>query len=80
MKLTMQQITHGEEEVIVKYLEKTPEIERLVSLIRAEDRRLIGWQEKVQTVLEPGRILYFFIPCIAFCRALGRPVLFTWQK
>ena len=59
MKLTMQQITHGEEEVIVKYLEKTPEIERLVSLIRAEDRRLIGWQEKVQTVLEPGRILYF---------------------
>ena len=25
MKLTMQQITHGEEEVIVKYLEKTPD-------------------------------------------------------
>ena len=59
MKLTMQQITHGEDEIIVKYLEKTPEIERIVSLIRAEDRRLVGWQEKRQIVLEPRNILYF---------------------
>lgn len=59
MKLTMQQITEGEEEVIVKYLEKTQEIERIISLIRAGEKRLIGWCEKVQTVLEPGSILYF---------------------
>lgn len=59
MKLTMEQITHGEDEVIIKYHEETPEIERIVSLIRAGDKRLVGWQEKVQTVLEPGRILYF---------------------
>lgn len=59
MKLTMQQITHGEDEIIVKYLEKTPEIERIVSLLRAEDRRLVGWQEKRQIVLEPRNILYF---------------------
>ena len=59
MKLTMQQITQGEDEIIVKYLEKTPEIERIVSLIRAEDRRLVGWQEKRQIVLEPRNILYF---------------------
>ncbi len=59
MKLTMQQITHGEDEIIVKYLKKTPEIERIVSLIRAEDRRLVGWQEKRQIVLEPRNILYF---------------------
>lgn len=47
MKLTMQQIAGGEEEIIIKYLEKTPEIERIVRLIKAEEKRLLGWQEKV---------------------------------
>lgn len=59
MKLTMQQITCGEEEVIVRYLKKTPEIERIVRLIRAEDKKLMGWQEKVQTILNPKDVLYF---------------------
>lgn len=59
MKLTMQQIASGEEEIIIKYLEKTPEIERVVRLIKAEEKRLIGWQEKVQTILNPREVLYF---------------------
>lgn len=59
MKLTMQQITQGEDEVILKYREKTPEIERIVGFIKAGDKRLLGWCEKVQTVLEPEHILYF---------------------
>ncbi len=59
MKLTLQQITCGEDEVIVKYLEKTSEIERIVNLLRAGDRRLTGWQDKVQTVLALQDILYF---------------------
>lgn len=59
MKLTLQQIAYGEEEVVVKYLEKTPEIERIVSLIRTGDKRLVGWQEKVQTVLDAEKLLYF---------------------
>ena len=59
MKLTMQQIAGGEEEIIIKYLEKTPEIERIVRLIKAEEKRLLGWQEKVQIVINPKDILYF---------------------
>lgn len=59
MKLTMQQITGGEDEVIVKYSEWTPEIERVVRLLKAEDKRLFGWQEKVRTILEPKNVLYF---------------------
>lgn len=59
MKLTLQQITEGEDEVIVKYLDNTPEVERIVSLLRNGDKRLVGWREKVQTVLQPECILYF---------------------
>lgn len=59
MKLTLQQIAEGEDEVIVKYLEKTPEIDRIVNLVRTGDKRLVGWCDKVQTVLEPREVLYF---------------------
>ncbi len=59
MKLTMQQIADGEEEVIIKYLNVTPEIERIVHLIKAEDKRLLGWQEKVQSIINPKEVLYF---------------------
>lgn len=58
MKLTMQQIAGGEEEIIIKYLEKTPEIERIVRLIKAEEKRLLGWQERVQSVINPKDIFY----------------------
>lgn len=59
MKLTLQQIAQGEDEIIVKYVEKTSEIERIVNLLKTGDKRLVGWHEKVQTVLEPQCILYF---------------------
>ena len=58
MKYTMNHISTGEDEVIVNYLVKTPEIERIVNFIKGEQTRLIGWQEKQQKVIDIKSILY----------------------
>ena len=58
MKYTMNHISTGEDEVIVNYLVKTPEIERIVNFIKGEQTRLIGWKEKQQKVIDIKSILY----------------------
>lgn len=58
MKYTIRKITEGEEEVIIHYIEMTPEIERMIRLLHGEKRKLIGWDEKTSVILEPQDILY----------------------
>ncbi len=58
MKYTINHISTGEDEVIVNYLVKTPEIERIVNFIKGEQTRLIGWKEKQQKVIDIKSILY----------------------
>ena len=58
MKYTIRKITEGEEEVIIHYIEMTPEIERMIRLLNGEQRKLIGWDEKTSVILEPQDILY----------------------
>lgn len=58
MKYTIRKITEGEEEVIINYIEMTPEIERMIRLLNGEQRKLIGWDEKTSVILEPQDILY----------------------
>ena len=58
MKYTIRKITEGEEEVIIHYIEMTPEIERIIRLLHGEQRKLIGWDEKTSVILEPQDILY----------------------
>ena len=58
MKITLNQIREGEDEIILNYLEMTPELERIVNFLRSGKKRLIGWQEKRQVVLEPGKLFY----------------------
>lgn len=58
MKYTIRKITEGEEEVIIHYIEMTPEIERMIRLLHGEQRKLIGWDEKTSVILEPQDILY----------------------
>ena len=58
MKYTIREITEGEEEVIINYIEMTPEIERMIRLLNGEQRKLIGWDEKTSVILEPQDILY----------------------
>lgn len=58
MKFTMNRITRGEDEVILNYLEMNAEVERIANFLRGEQTKLIGWIDKVQTVIEPKNILY----------------------
>lgn len=58
MKYTINQISEGEDEVILNYLERNEEVDRIISFLRNDCKRLIGWQDKTQVVIKPNEILY----------------------
>lgn len=58
MKYTINKISNGEEEVIVNYLNMTPEVERIVNFIKGEQTKLVGWKDKEQKVIDIKAILY----------------------
>ncbi|MBQ8318357.1 MAG: LytTR family transcriptional regulator DNA-binding domain-containing protein [Lachnospiraceae bacterium] len=58
MKYTINNISTGEDEVIVNYLRMTPEIERIVNFIKGEQTKLIGWKDKEQKLIDIKTILY----------------------
>lgn len=58
MKYVINQISNGENEVIVNYLDMTSEIERIINFIKREQTKLIGLKDKVQKVIEISEILY----------------------
>ena len=58
MKYTINNISTGEDEVIVNYLRMTPEIERIVNFIKGEQTKLIGWKDKEQKIIDIKTILY----------------------
>lgn len=58
MKYTIETIRVGEDEVIIRCHEVTEEIGRIIELLSGPSRRLIGMKDGVQTVIDPGNILY----------------------
>ncbi len=58
MKYTIRQIKEGEDEVILQYLDMTPEVQRIWNLINGEQVKLVGWKEKTLTLIEVKDILY----------------------
>ena len=58
MKYTITQITDGEDELILKYRNITPEVERILNFMNGEQQKLIGWKDKTLHVLELSQILY----------------------
>ena len=58
MKYTINQITEGEDELILNYLELNEEIEGILAFMRKEGKRLIGWKDKEQVVIPLGDLLY----------------------
>lgn len=58
MKYTINHIAEGEDEVIVNYLDMTPEIERIVKFLKGEQTKLMGWNEKTLMVIESKEIFY----------------------
>lgn len=58
MKYTINHISTGEDEVIVNYLDMTPEIERIINYIKGEQIKLIGVKDKEHKVIDIKAILY----------------------
>ena len=58
MKYTIRQIKEGENEVILQYLDMTPEVQRIWNLLNGEQTKLVGWKDKTLTIIEPKDILY----------------------
>lgn len=58
MKYTIQQITEGEDEVILRYHSMNPEVNRILSFLNGRQSRITGWKEKTLVVLDADHILY----------------------
>lgn len=58
MKYTIEHITQGENEVILRCANPSPEMEQLIRFLELQNRRLIGSRAGSRTVLEPSEILY----------------------
>lgn len=58
MKYTINQITQGEDELILNYRELNEEVEQVLAFMGRGNRRLLGWKDNEQVVLAPREILY----------------------
>lgn len=58
MKLTVDKITEGCEEVIIRCREMTPQIEAIVSIVQGTEQRLTGTVDKEKVLVSPEQILY----------------------
>lgn len=59
MKLHLEQISCGEEELIIKYREMTPKIEEIVEFIHKASGVILGKKGDRQYKIEPRNIYYF---------------------
>lgn len=59
MKISTQQITSGEDEILIKYKEMTPAIEKIIESLKREQFFIIGKRQERQYRLSPRDIFYF---------------------
>lgn len=58
MRYTINQISSGENELILNYCECTPEVERAINFMEQSQKKLIGRCENETIIFEPDDILY----------------------
>ena len=58
MKLTMNRITQGEDEVIIKYHEMNEQIEAMAGLVQGESQKISAYADGQTFLLLPEDILY----------------------
>lgn len=58
MKVTLEQISGGIEEIIIKYKEMTGQIEGIVNYINQNEKKLIAFQDGQQISLPPQNVIY----------------------
>ena len=59
MKIDIKRISAGEDELILRYKEVTPDIKRILDVINGESNRLIGRKDEERVVVDPEDVLYF---------------------
>ena len=62
MKYTINKIEKGEDELILNYLDLSPEIEKIINFMKGEQTKLIGKKDNLQTIIDSKTILY--IECV----------------
>lgn len=58
MKLTMNRITEGREEVIIRYREMTPRIEAIAGMVQGTGQKLMVFSGEERLLISPEDILY----------------------
>lgn len=58
MKYTIEQISQGEDELILKYQRLNREVEQILNFIKSPQKKLIGLRGSTQVVIELAQILY----------------------
>lgn len=58
MKLTLQQIENGTEEVIIKYRTMTEQIDRLVNFINRQEEKWIVYKDGQMVMISPQKVIY----------------------
>ena len=59
MKVDIKRIDSGEDELILRYKEVTPDIKRILSIINGESNRLLGRKDEERVVIDTEDVLYF---------------------
>ncbi|AXQ78129.1 LytTR family transcriptional regulator [Streptococcus chenjunshii] len=59
MKVSLENIPHGETEVIIRYTQMTDKLRSLINLIASQDEKLLGQTEEGQRFVLVSEILYF---------------------
>lgn len=58
MKIDIQKIAEGEESVVIRYKERTPEINRIIEILEGPDNKLWGKSENGSVCIDLGDLLY----------------------
>ncbi len=58
MKIDIQKILAGEDEIILRYKEKTPKIKKILEVLNEDDTKLLGKSDGETVTVIPNSILY----------------------
>lgn len=58
IKYTINQISSGEDELMLNYTSKTPEVETIIQFMNSRQKRLVGKIDDENVVINPDDILY----------------------
>lgn len=58
MKIDIKRITEGEESVIIRYKERTPELNRIIEILEGQGNKLWGKTENGSVCIDTAELLY----------------------